>query len=448
MYAAQPGPGAARARRARPPLDRRARHPRVATSTSTLLGRSGTHVCMCPTTERDLADGIGPARAMYDAGSPITLGSDSHAVIDLFEEARAVELNERLATERRGHWTRRRAAAAATVAGHASLGFPDAGMLVPGAWADLVSVRLDSVRTAGATRRGGRGGGLRRDGGRRALVVVGRPPVVADGRHVLGDVGAMLRRRRSRTDLDDHGAVRAGSVCSTPGPGARGDRGRGAVVDGRRGGVDGPVGDGRPTPTSGWTSRAGCVIPGFVDSHAHLVFAGDRTAEFTARMSGVPYTGGGIRTTVAATRQATDAELAGRRRRPGRGDARPGDHHRGDQERLRADRRGRAALTGDRRRLHRRDHLSRRARGAARALRRRLRAVVDRADARGLRAVRQVGGRVLRARGVRRRPDQGDPGRRDRGGAAARVHAGQLGEGPGVRSRASWARPPPTTAPT
>ncbi|QYC39333.1 Imidazolonepropionase [Nonomuraea coxensis DSM 45129] len=52
------------------------------------------------------------------------------------------------------------------------------------------------------------------------------------------------------------------------------------------------------------------VIPGFVDSHAHLIFAGDRTAEFQARMSGEPYTGGGIRTTVAATRRAGDAELA------------------------------------------------------------------------------------------------------------------------------------------
>jgi imidazolonepropionase len=51
------------------------------------------------------------------------------------------------------------------------------------------------------------------------------------------------------------------------------------------------------------------VIPGFVDSHAHLIFAGDRAAEFEARMNGEPYTGGGIRTTVAATRAATDADL-------------------------------------------------------------------------------------------------------------------------------------------
>ena len=52
------------------------------------------------------------------------------------------------------------------------------------------------------------------------------------------------------------------------------------------------------------------ALPGFVDSHAHLVFAGDRTAEFAARMSGTPYSAGGIRTTVAATRAAGDEELA------------------------------------------------------------------------------------------------------------------------------------------
>src|SRR4051794_12519250 len=52
------------------------------------------------------------------------------------------------------------------------------------------------------------------------------------------------------------------------------------------------------------------VIPGFVDSHSHLVFAGDRAAEFAARMAGTAYSAGGIRTTVAATRAATDEQLA------------------------------------------------------------------------------------------------------------------------------------------
>jgi imidazolonepropionase len=56
-------------------------------------------------------------------------------------------------------------------------------------------------------------------------------------------------------------------------------------------------------------AQGGAVLPGFVDSHAHLVFAGDRAAEFAARMAGEAYTGGGIRTTVAATRAADDDTL-------------------------------------------------------------------------------------------------------------------------------------------
>lgn len=57
------------------------------------------------------------------------------------------------------------------------------------------------------------------------------------------------------------------------------------------------------------------VIPGFVDSHAHLIFAGDRALEFEARMSGLPYGAGGIKTTVAATRAATDDGLRANRDR-------------------------------------------------------------------------------------------------------------------------------------
>lgn len=52
-----------------------------------------------------------------------------------------------------------------------------------------------------------------------------------------------------------------------------------------------------------------CVIPGFVDSHSHIIFAGDRSTEFEHRMTGQPYAAGGIRTTVAATRAASDVEL-------------------------------------------------------------------------------------------------------------------------------------------
>ncbi len=72
--------------------------------------RAGTATCFCPTTERDLADGIGPARRLADAGSPLCLGSDQHAVIDLFEEARGLEAHERLSSRQRGHFTADRAA--------------------------------------------------------------------------------------------------------------------------------------------------------------------------------------------------------------------------------------------------------------------------------------------------------------------------------------------------
>ncbi|MFF4576268.1 formimidoylglutamate deiminase [Streptomyces sp. NPDC001410] len=114
-----------------------------------LLGDSGTGTCMCPTTERDLADGIGPAVALQRSGSPLSLGSDSHAVIDLLEEARAMELNERLRSRTRGHWTASALLRAATADGHAALGWTDAGTIEPGALADLTTIALDSVRTAG-----------------------------------------------------------------------------------------------------------------------------------------------------------------------------------------------------------------------------------------------------------------------------------------------------------
>ncbi|MCT9108475.1 imidazolonepropionase [Streptomyces mirabilis] len=71
------------------------------------------------------------------------------------------------------------------------------------------------------------------------------------------------------------------------------------------------TGDSRKAPATDNRVDAGgrAVIPGFVDSHSHLVFAGDRTQEFNARMSGRGYTAGGIRTTVAATRAASDEDL-------------------------------------------------------------------------------------------------------------------------------------------
>ncbi|MFE1167963.1 formimidoylglutamate deiminase [Nocardiopsis sp. NPDC058789] len=112
----------------------------------------GSAVCLCPTTERDLADGLPRTGDLVAAPHPIplSLGTDQHAQLDLFEEARAVELHERLRTHRRGTLGSGELLRAATVDGHAGLGWHDAGTLVPGARADLVNVSLDHVRLAGA----------------------------------------------------------------------------------------------------------------------------------------------------------------------------------------------------------------------------------------------------------------------------------------------------------
>jgi formiminoglutamate deiminase len=115
-----------------------------------LLGDCQAFACICPTTERDLGDGLAPSHELAAAGCQLTLGSDSHAVIDLLEEARGVEYGERLARQARGVFGAPALLTAATSDGHASLGWPDAGEIAPGAWADLVTVSLDSVRTAGA----------------------------------------------------------------------------------------------------------------------------------------------------------------------------------------------------------------------------------------------------------------------------------------------------------
>lgn len=151
-----------------------------------LLGGSGTGTCMCPTTERDLADGIGPAVALQRAGSPLSLGSDSHAVIDLLEEARAMELNERLRSRTRGHWTAAALLRAASADGHAALGWQDAGILEAGALADFTTIALDSVRTAGPVPRlGAETAVFAATAADVRHTVVGGRHVVRDGAHAL-----------------------------------------------------------------------------------------------------------------------------------------------------------------------------------------------------------------------------------------------------------------------
>jgi formiminoglutamate deiminase len=154
----------------------------------TLLGAG--YACFCPTTERDLGDGIGPARALKEAGCQLTLGSDSHAVIDFFEESRALELNERLLSERRGRFSSGELLTAATKAGHESLGWTDAGSIAPGQRADLVTVSLDTPRTAGTDPSGILFTASTCD---ITHVIVDGREIVRDGRHVMIDVASELR---------------------------------------------------------------------------------------------------------------------------------------------------------------------------------------------------------------------------------------------------------------
>jgi cytosine/adenosine deaminase-related metal-dependent hydrolase len=158
------------------------------------LLRTGVTVCMCPTTERDLADGIGPARSLSaERGEQpwpaLSLGSDQHAVIDMFEEARGMELDERLATLRRGQFTQAELLAAMTA--HETIGWPDAGRLEVGARADLVAVELDSVRTAGCDPAQVIMAATAADV---HTVICDGVEIVSEGQHRLGDVGGMLAR--------------------------------------------------------------------------------------------------------------------------------------------------------------------------------------------------------------------------------------------------------------
>ncbi|GAB3596608.1 formimidoylglutamate deiminase [Microbacterium tumbae] len=153
-----------------------------------LLGAARAGACFCPTTERDLADGIGPGRALHGAGARLCLGSDQHAVVDPFEEIRGLEMDERLASGERGRFSPAELLAAATSAGYRSLGW-DGGSIDVGSVCDLVAVSPRSPRTAGVA---AEQLWLAATGADVTDVVVDGRAIVKDGVHLLGDVGRLL----------------------------------------------------------------------------------------------------------------------------------------------------------------------------------------------------------------------------------------------------------------
>jgi formimidoylglutamate deiminase len=124
------------------------------------MARAGAIVCACPTTERNLGDGVVPVDAYFDAGVRVALGSDSQIQIDLLEDARELEYHLRLQKTARNVLApagddsssalARRLFECATISGAKSIGF-NGGRLEPGAPADFFTVDLDDLSIAGSS---------------------------------------------------------------------------------------------------------------------------------------------------------------------------------------------------------------------------------------------------------------------------------------------------------
>jgi len=155
------------------------------------LGAAGVTIVMCPTTEADLGDGVGPARRLADAGARIALGTDQHAVIDPLLEARALEHGERLASGRRGRFSPAELVAALTRGGTDAVGRP-VGALAVGHPCDLIVVDADSARTAGSDPGQLVLSATAQDVGR--VIIGGRGRATAGAHTDLGPVGDLWRK--------------------------------------------------------------------------------------------------------------------------------------------------------------------------------------------------------------------------------------------------------------
>jgi len=114
------------------------------------IARAGAIVCACPTTERNLGDGIVPVDAYLNAGVPVSLGTDSQIQIDLLEDARELEYHLRLQKMERNILAPQALFDCATIHGAKSIGFPG-GKLEPGSTADFFTVDLDDPSIAGSS---------------------------------------------------------------------------------------------------------------------------------------------------------------------------------------------------------------------------------------------------------------------------------------------------------
>ena len=416
--------------------------PTSPTTTSRLLGerRQPTPASARPPSATS-ATASARRRRLHDAGAPLTLGSDSHAVIDLFEEMRAVEMHERLATQRARPLVGRRAARRGDRRRpRARSASPDAGRIAVGA-----ARRPGHRSTPRASRTAGTGADARPRSSPRPAptsctcsgdgvdVTLDPPSVGAELDRVIRRLlGGAMTQRRCCTGIGElsptHRARRA-SVGTRPDAALSWSSAAGwpGSARPRR----------RPAADRRTTSAAARWSPGFVDSHSHLVFAGDR---------GRGVRGPDGRRALLRRRHPHhrrrdprgDRRAAHRQRRPARRrDAPPGHDHRRDQERLRAHRPRRGP-----RRWRSRGSSPRRPRSSARTS-----CPPEYADD-PAGYVDLVTGPMLDACRAARaagstcsaRPAPSTPTRRGRScspgaarGLGGRLHANQLGPGPGVR---------------
>jgi len=168
-----------------------------------ILGAGHATIVMCPTTEADLADGIGPAAALKDAGARIALGTDQQAVVDPWLEMRALEHGERLGSGQRGWFPPEALHEAASDAGAAAQGRRAPG-LAPGRYCDLMAVDPASLRTVGSRRDQLALTATAQDV---TTVVVGGRLAARKGIHaVLGDPARLLAAAIAKLDTAAEGA--------------------------------------------------------------------------------------------------------------------------------------------------------------------------------------------------------------------------------------------------
>ncbi|SDS23707.1 formiminoglutamate deiminase [Brevibacterium sandarakinum] len=164
------------------------------------LGGAEASIVMCPCTEADLADGIGPARELADAGATISIGSDQHVVLDALREIQSMEAGERLRSGQRGRFSPAELITSLTEGGARSLDLP-VGELAVGKACDFIAVATDSMRTYGSA---GEQIILSATSADVSMTVSGAQVRVRDGVHTeLGPISELYRAAFAALGMED-----------------------------------------------------------------------------------------------------------------------------------------------------------------------------------------------------------------------------------------------------